>query len=447
MKNIKQYILLIAVTFAFTACETEFDDPVYTSGSADLSSFVAVGNSLTAGFADAALYQEGQDNSFPKMLSTQFAMAGGGTSFVQPDVNSSIGIGSSGNSRSILGLSMDCLGETGLGPIDLAPFGDLTIFDPANAVGANGPFHNMGVPGAKSFHLVTPAFGAWGLGNPFYSRFASDPGTSTVIGDAVMASPTFFSLWIGNNDILGYATSGGSGNVGGTDVNDITDLPTFNGSIDAIIATMSGTGAGGVVANIPCITCIPFFTTIPYNGLELDAASAAGLTQAYMLLGLQFSEGANPFVIEDKASGLPRLIKDNEYILLSTPQDSLKCGGWGSTKAIPSQYIIDETEFTTINNYRMDYNAKLKSAADAAGLAFADISDFFFGVRDDGFTFNGNEMSIEFVSGGLFSLDGVHGSPRGYAAIANEMIKAINSHYNATIPLIDVNSKDGILFP
>ena len=447
MKTIKNYILLVVAIATFSACETGFEEPNYTSGDADLTSFVAIGNSLTAGFADAALYQEGQNNSFPKMMATQFAMAGGGATFKQPDVNSSIGIGSSGNSRSVLGISMDCLGESGLGPVDLAPIGDLTIFNPANAIGMNGPFNNMGVPGAKSFHLVTPAFGTWGLGNPFYSRFASNPGTSTVIGDAVTANPTFFSLWIGNNDILGYATSGGSGNVGGTDVNDITDLPTFNASIDAIIGTMAGTGAGGVVANIPCITCIPFFTTIPYNGLELDAASAAGLTQAYMVLGLQFTAGANPFVIEDKASGLPRLIKNNEYILLTTPQDSLKCGGWGSLKPIPSQYIIDEAEFNTINNYRMDYNAKLKSAADAAGLAFADISEFFFGVRDDGFTFNGNEMSIEFVSGGLFSLDGVHGSPRGYAAIANEMIKAINAKYNATIPEIDVNSKNGVIFP
>ena len=35
----------------------------------------------------------------------------------------------------------------------------------------------------------------------------------------------------------------------------------------------------------------------------------------------------------------------------------------------------------------------------------------------------------------LFSLDGVHPNARGYAVIANEIIKVINRYYNANIPL------------
>src|SRR5690606_3977599 len=78
-----------------------------------------------------------------------------------------------------------------------------------------GPFNNMGVPGAKSYHLVAPGYGnaagvATGTANPYFARFASSE-SATVIGDAVAQNATFFSLWIGNNDILGYATSGGSG--------------------------------------------------------------------------------------------------------------------------------------------------------------------------------------------------------------------------------------------
>src|SRR5699024_11136420 len=67
---------------------TDFDNKVtdegfYDSGSADLSAFVAVGNSLTAGYADAALYKTGQENSFPNILASRFAFAGGGE-FKQP---------------------------------------------------------------------------------------------------------------------------------------------------------------------------------------------------------------------------------------------------------------------------------------------------------------------------------------------------------------------------
>ena len=77
MKNIKKYIFLLTAFAIFSSCETGFDDPSYSSGTADLSSFVALGNSLTAGFADAALYQQGQNNSYPKMMAEQFAMDSG----------------------------------------------------------------------------------------------------------------------------------------------------------------------------------------------------------------------------------------------------------------------------------------------------------------------------------------------------------------------------------
>ena len=51
---------------------------VFTSGTADFSNYVAVGNSLTSGFSDAALFVDGQIASFPNMLANNFALAGGG---------------------------------------------------------------------------------------------------------------------------------------------------------------------------------------------------------------------------------------------------------------------------------------------------------------------------------------------------------------------------------
>jgi hypothetical protein len=70
-KNIK-YLAILAL--GIIACEPEFDNPieesgVFTSGEADFSNFLALGNSLTAGFADGALYITGQENSYPNILS------------------------------------------------------------------------------------------------------------------------------------------------------------------------------------------------------------------------------------------------------------------------------------------------------------------------------------------------------------------------------------------
>ena len=78
-------------------------------------------------------------------------------------------------------------------------------------IAAAGPYQNMGVPGAKSYHLAAEGYGnaayvSLGKANPYFSRFASS-GTTSVVKDAVAQNPTFFSLWIGNNDVLSYATS------------------------------------------------------------------------------------------------------------------------------------------------------------------------------------------------------------------------------------------------
>ena len=55
--------------------------------------------------------------------------------------------------------------------------------------------------------------------------------------------------------------------------------------------------------------------------------------------------------------------------------------------------------------------------------------------------------STAFATGNLFSLDGVHPTPRGYALVANEWIRVINAAYGATIPTVAINNYRGVLFP
>jgi len=90
-----KYIWLLLVIMGFTACNTDdtviiIEDVPLTSGSADFSSFVALGASFTAGFSDGALFIASQENSFPNILSEQFANIGGGD-LSQPLMNDNIG--------------------------------------------------------------------------------------------------------------------------------------------------------------------------------------------------------------------------------------------------------------------------------------------------------------------------------------------------------------------
>ncbi len=273
MKNLSK-IFIATTLVVFAGCEPEFDEPiediVVTSGDADFSKYIALGNSLTSGFSDNALFISGQENSYPNMLATQFAMAGGGA-FSQPLMPDEIG---GFTNLGVAGRLTLQLVEGNLAPVPTPAQSPLT---PASG----GPFGNMGVPGAKSYHLLAPGYGdPAGIGtyaNPYFVRFASSS-TTTVLADAAAQQPTFFTLWIGNNDVLSYASGGGVGTdqmaANNTDVttysgSDISHPQVVAGSIQMVLETLANQGgAKGAIANIPSITDIPYFTTVPYAPLS-----------------------------------------------------------------------------------------------------------------------------------------------------------------------------------
>jgi len=487
MKNYIKYMALSAVLL--TACETELDNPIedggfYSSGSADFSNYVAVGNSLTSGYADGALYISGQQNSFPNILAGQFALAGGGM-FTQPLVDDNTG-GLLANGTQIqpnrFVLTLDADGNPGPTPLQGTPTTDI-----ANVL--EGPFNNMGVPGAKSFHLVAPGYGniagvAAGAANPYFVRFASST-DATIIGDAAAQSPSFFSLWIGNNDILSYATSGGTGvdQTGNLDpttygANDITDPNVFASVYNQEVQALTASASGGVVFNIPDVTSIPFFTTVPYNAIPLDEATAAGVNQAYVqyngalaqyaALGvitteerdartINFTAGQNAIVIEDEnlttllnptnGQEIPKIRQatpDDLFVLTSSsiigtladPSNPNSVIGVGVP--VGDQYVLIPEEQAMIATAQASYNATIQGLAQANGLAFVDARAILNQLAESGIAFDAGTLTSTFATGGAFSLDGVHPTPRGYAYLANQAIAAINETYGSTLPMVNV---------
>ncbi|OEK09385.1 G-D-S-L family lipolytic protein [Flavivirga aquatica] len=284
MNNIK-YILLFVLLIGFYACNEDDNIlpeetvlPELTTGTADFSNYVALGASFTAGFTDGALFRASQENSFPNILSKEFAKLGNDT-FTLPLMNDNIGgllIGGTANDRFTPRLyfysDQDDTDNFSSGPYPLGVVPhklDFTAEIPTTEATTklNGTFSNMGIPGAKSFHLLFDGYGnpanlATATANPYFVRIASNS-TATILGDAIAQNPTFFTLSeIGGNDVLGYATSGGDGS------NLITDASTFNSVFNTLITTLTSTGAKGVITNVPYITDLPHFTTVPYNPLS-----------------------------------------------------------------------------------------------------------------------------------------------------------------------------------
>ncbi|UTW61389.1 G-D-S-L family lipolytic protein [bacterium SCSIO 12741] len=474
-------IWIAASVLVVLSCDRKFEDPNFEGGSADYSRFVAVGNSLTAGFADGALYKSGQENSFPSMVATQLQSVGGASTFKQPLMADDFGGIPlvSPNVKLVLGYSTNCKGETGLGPV-------ASTTNPANpangaSVAASGPYNNVGVPGAKVEHLLAPGYGdpanlTLGLANPYYVRFASST-NSTVLQDALLSNPTFFSLWIGNNDILGYATSGGEGG------DPATPAGNFTAAYTALVAGLTANGAKGVCMNIPDVTSIPFFTTVPYNGANLEQSLATQLNQLFLFvadtfnaiapgLGEQyrfnFQAGANAFLVEEPVSATNplgiRQLKEGELILLSVDQDAMRCEGYGvfdqskfdpanpasalaAISPLKDSDVLKASEIAKISDHVASYNATIKSVAESRGLAYADMNSVLASVKENGFTFDGVTFQTTYVTGGTFSLDGVHLTPRGYAIAANATIDAINLKYGGNIPKVSVTNYPGLAMP
>lgn len=94
MKKIIYIIASITVLSMVSSCKNDFEtdvkDIVVTQGEADFSKYVALGNSLTSGYRDGALYIDGQNESYPNIIANQMKLAGGG-SFLQPLMNDNLG--------------------------------------------------------------------------------------------------------------------------------------------------------------------------------------------------------------------------------------------------------------------------------------------------------------------------------------------------------------------
>ena len=147
MKTLYKIIAVSISTTVIVSCKPKFDVPDPEKGTIDVSNYVALGSSMTAGYSNGALYYDAQQNSYAKILAEQFKLVGGGE-FKIPNVSqNSIGMGNANNAPSILGNRTDCQGTVSLGPVKIAAQGDASVF--TNIYASQGSFNNMAVPDAK----------------------------------------------------------------------------------------------------------------------------------------------------------------------------------------------------------------------------------------------------------------------------------------------------------
>ncbi len=481
MKNIfyKYSLLALSAGVLLTSCDPEIDAPSKSSGTADFTSYLAVGNSLSAGYADGGLYLEGQLSSPSALLAQQFQAVGGGD-FKQPLFSEAQKNGSG---------YLKLTGFTAQGsPITQNVTTELAVRG-LNEKGSplytkyTGNVNNVAVPGIRVADVKTQGYGST-QGNAFFERLTDNPGMTYlqyVQAQAQASNYTFFSLWIAENDVLGYATSGGafSGGMLNSDTRTITPLAKFDENFTALLNALDTNGKEGILVTVPDVTTIPFFTAVgPSVKKALTDANAPGFvaltgsgstrvqvgttqinaaqngvyfpltSSSYIpLLGQKTGKYWRDLAKQVSTSKDPLVIRGTLTALLANYQiDTTQMFGFSAGNPIPSALLLDVAEQTTVKSAITSFNDIIKAQATARGLALWDANAYFSQIQT-GFGKNGVAYSPAYITGNLFSLDGVHLTPRGYAVATNEMIQVINAKYNSNVPLIDETQYRAVLLP
>ena len=293
------------------------------------------------------------------------------------------------------------------------------------------------------------------------------------------------------------------------DTQDITNplifAGAFNGLMDAL-APPTNTEIRGVVANIPAIEDIPFFTTVPSNAIELDADTAAAVSAGFDAYngGLQMVLAAGAITEQEAASRTISFVAGNNGVLIlddaltdlssfmlpnlrqATDDDAILLTSLGSigtqlngnpattvgvsvplgVSEDPAAPFDPASLFSPAVNLAADaailtapeldllaeniaaYNEIIEQrVAEDSRLALYDAAADLADVSDaDGLNFGTGSITSEFVFGGGFSLDGVHPTATGYAVIANGFIDAINDQFSAGLQRVDPNGFTRIFF-
>ncbi len=463
MKKLQKYgIALLAMgAFSLSGCtDSAPSAPAPSLGSTTVTKYVAVGNSLTAGYQSNGLYASAQAYSYPNLIAAQLKLAGAtiGT-FEQPtwpDPGNPVSATSTIASRYVI-ISLADPENPIIGPAGES----ITATQPSNAT-LPRPYDNLGLPGAPLAGFMDTVGTYQGALAPAIIRAAGGLPKSQ-FQQVVALHPDVVTFWLGANDVLGFATTGGVS----------PSAPTNAGIFDALYLQAIGSlraalpNAKIIVATIPDVKAVPFFTTVnPKVAPSLAALNADLYFQQHGETG----PGTGKTRLTGEYAPLITLKASTYAALLGQPTgkwyrdlaaslgapvaavigagiDTTKPFGVYPTNPFPDALVLDSTEQVMANVAIAAFNTTIKNVAAANNAKVFDAFTFFNNVKLHGYSVAGETFTTDYLTGGLFSLDGVHPSSRGYAIVANQFILTMNSAYSMNIPYVDVSSIPGIPAP
>ena len=121
---------------------------------------------------------------------------------------------------------------------------------------------------------------------------------------------------------------------------------------------------------------------------------------------------------------------------LANPNDPTSING----VAVPldDQWVLTPEEQASVTAALALYNQTIEALATQYDLALVDAEAYYETVATEGVRLSdGSLLTVDYGTGGGFSLDGVHPSPRGSALLANLFIETINAKYGSNLPGVE----------
>ncbi len=405
VKNLQNWVVILGLFASVLSCNKSDE----TDPKIKFSNYVAVGNSLTAGVSNNGLYNESIKNSYPNLIAQQLKLVGGG------DFPLALFAAGQENGTGYLKFK----GYNGFVPnieFESSKTAIMAGSQPPKLNKYVGTNQNLGMPFMKMAEIDDKNIRNF---NVFFDRILPANALSITYLELLnAANPTFFTCWLGNNDVLNYATSGGQ--------RPISDKALFTANVKKLLDILTKNGAKGAVANIGDVTAIPAITLLStfrplFSGAKFYIQTKSGIR-----------EGTN-----------------KDFLLIPQNLNSLDLNGLGAKGTKVSDpwldsEVLDSDEVMIAQKTTVEFNEILANEAKARNLALMDAYSYLNKLKT-GISENGDEVTSAYISGGIFSLDGAHLTAKGNAFTANEFIKAINTYYKTNIPTLDTKLYKGVV--
>jgi lysophospholipase L1-like esterase len=359
---------------------------------ADFSKLVVVGDSLSAGFQNFSLFDSdstagvppgGQKHGYAALVAKQAGVALALPLISYPGIPPAL----------TLNLSHQIVRAIGIGSREnpSSQSYDLSVpgFTVANALAYPFPGSPITNPiDALSDSILGTGVGACG---PFPFR------ASLVVSEVACAAalkPTMILVSIGNNDALQSLTFGAPPTAAGV----------FAQQYALLLGGLASTHAKIVVSNIPDVTLVPFLVPVP-------AFKAA---------------------CPSPAPPLPSTVANTDFVVVNIVNPAALTFNICTNYAVRSGLLVAQAHAAVL-----EYNRIIAVEARIFDAVVVDVNGLFAQLSNTGYKVGTHTLTTAFL-GGIFSLDGIHPTNTGYAILANETIKTINTRFHTKLPLVSV---------